>query len=97
MGSVGSSHQEQARRSLAILQPNRSTLMKTDDAEQRDRDRDVAVAQLGGDFVSETAIVDRDWSFHRRGQLVFQPDTRWARPRNMPLVMTWSAGVIKAR
>jgi hypothetical protein len=22
----------------------------------------------------------------------FQPDTRWARPRNMPLVMTWSAG-----
>src|SRR5664279_3194825 len=44
--------------SLAILQPNRSTLMKTDDAKRRGRDHDPAVAQLDGDFVSGTATAN---------------------------------------
>jgi pimeloyl-ACP methyl ester carboxylesterase len=41
--------------------------MKTDDAEQRGRDRDVAVAQLGGGFVSETAIANGTTIHYVRG------------------------------
>jgi len=41
--------------------------MKTDDAEHRGRDRDVAVAQLGGGFVSETAIANGTTIHYVRG------------------------------
>ena len=41
--------------------------MKADGAEQRGRDRDVAVAQLGGDFVSGTATANATTIHYVRG------------------------------